>query len=146
MNHPNCVNLMQKIRSIHWTLVAVAVTGVVVCAPAMISPNFNAANAQEITTTLSGRPDINPDAQMLLESDDLTYDNDQQLIIASGNVQIAYDGYTLVAEKVIYNRKSGRVTAQGAVEILEPSGNRIYADDIDLTDDFSDGFVAALRG
>ncbi len=63
----------------------------------------------------------------------------------SGNVQIAYDGYTLVAERVTYNRTSGRVLAIGGVEIVEPNGNRVFAQEIDITDDFQDGFVAALR-
>jgi len=145
LTRPNSVNLMRNIRSFHWTLVAVAAAGVVMCAPNFGAQVINIAHAQEITRNLSSRPAVSPDAQMLLESDDLIYDNDKQLIIASGNVQIAYDGYTLVAENVTYNRRSGRVTAQGSVEILEPSGNRIFADEIDLTDDFSDGFVAALR-
>jgi hypothetical protein len=29
--------------------------------------------------------------------------------------------------------------------MIEPTGNRIYADDLDITDDFADGFVNALR-
>ncbi|MFK5981071.1 MAG: LPS-assembly protein LptD [Rhizobiaceae bacterium] len=145
MTHPKSVNLMHNIRSFHWAFVAFTAAGMVACGPNLLAPNLDGANAQEITQTLSSRPKTTPGAQMLLESDDLIYDNDQQLIIASGNVQIAYDGYTLVAEKVTYNRTSGRVTAQGSVEILEPSGNRVFADEIDLTDDFSNGFIAALR-
>ena len=51
----------------------------------------------------------------------------------------------LVADRVEYNQQSGRLTATGNVEILEPNGNRIFAQEIDITDDFRDGFVSALN-
>ena len=35
--------------------------------------------------------------------------------------------------------------AEGNVEIVQPDGTRIYADKVDITDDFKDGFVNALR-
>lgn len=84
-------------------------------------------------------------SQMLLEADELVYNNDDDTVSAVGNVQIAYEGYNLTAQRVTYSRRSGRVIAQGSVEILEPSGARVYAEEIDVTDDFSDGFVSSLR-
>lgn len=85
------------------------------------------------------------DAKMLLAADQLIYDHDSSLVIATGAVQIDYGGYQLVAERVEYDQRSGRVRASGKVEMLEPGGNRIYADNLDVTDDFADGFVNALR-
>ena len=103
-----------------------------------------AAHAQSTGANSFARPS-NPDAQMLLEADHLTYDDDSQTVSAIGNVQIAYDGFTLVARQVTYHRNSGRVIANGNVEIVEPNGNRIFAEEIDITDNFSDGFISALR-
>jgi LPS-assembly protein len=60
-------------------------------------------------------------------------------------VQIDYDSYKLVADRVEYDQNSGRMQAFGSVEMIEPTGNRIYADNLDITDDFADGFVNALR-
>ncbi len=102
------------------------------------------ALAQSTGESLFGQP-ANPDAQLLLEADQLQYNDADQTVTAIGNVQIAYDGYTLVARKVTYHRNSGRVIANGNVEIVEPTGNRIFAEEIDITDNFSDGFVSALR-
>ena len=82
---------------------------------------------------------------MLLEADELIYDQDGKTISAVGGVRIEYDGNQLVAKKVTYNQKTGRLLAEGNVEIIQPDGNRIYADKIDITDDFKDGFVNALR-
>ncbi|MFC0207638.1 LPS-assembly protein LptD [Chelativorans intermedius] len=93
---------------------------------------------------LVGR-DLPQDAQMLLSADTLVYDNDRNTISAVGGVQIEYAGYRLVAQRVTYDRGTSRVIASGKVEIVEEDGNRIYADQIDVTDTLSDGFARALR-
>ena len=98
-----------------------------------------------ITANAQTLPQGNSDAELLLSADELVYDNDAQIITARGAVQMEYDGYNVVAQRVSYNRQTRRVQAFGDVEIIEPDGNRIYADEIDLTDDFSDGFVNTLR-
>ena len=82
---------------------------------------------------------------MLLEADTLIYDNDNDIVTAAGSVQIDYGGNRLVAQRVVYNRKTGRLVASGSVEIVDSSGTRIYSDEIDVTDDFANGFVNALR-
>ena len=45
---------------------------------------------------------IEPGAQMLVESDQLVYDYDNNSVAAVGNVKIYYGQYTLEAEKVTY--------------------------------------------
>ena len=85
------------------------------------------------------------DARMLIEADTLIYDNDNQTVTAVGGVQIEYDGNRLVAQRVAYHRRSGRLVASGNVEIVQKDGTKIFADEIDVTDDFRDGFVNALR-
>jgi LPS-assembly protein len=112
-------------------LVLATTSGIVAIQPTI-------AHAQQVVPSTSN-------AELLLEADDLIYDNDASLIIARGNVRMDYDGYKVVAQRVSYNRQTRRVKAFGQVEIVEPGGNRIYADEIDLTDDFADGFVNALR-
>ena len=87
----------------------------------------------------------NPDAQLLLQADELIYDNDAQTITALGEVRIDYDGTRLVADRLVYRQQSNRLIAVGNVEILQPDGTRSFAEEIDITDDFRDGFVNALR-
>lgn len=89
--------------------------------------------------------EVSKDAPLLLVADTLIYDRDNEVITAVGNVQIDYDGNRLVARKVTYNQTTGRLMAEGNVEILYADGNRSYSDMIDITDDFRDGFVEALR-
>jgi LPS-assembly protein len=86
-----------------------------------------------------------PGAQMLVESDQLVYDYDNHTVSAVGNVNIYYNGYTLQAEKVTYIKPTGRLIASGRVKLTDPSGASTYADQIDITDNFSNGFVQSLR-
>jgi LPS-assembly protein len=83
--------------------------------------------------------------QMLLESDNLIFDRDKNTVTAAGNVQIEYGGNRLVAKRVTYNRTTRRVMASGNVEVIDTKKNHIFADEMDVTDDFRDGFVNALR-
>jgi len=85
------------------------------------------------------------DSEMLLEADTLTYDNDNNTVIAEGGVQIDYDGNKLVADRVTYYRATGRLVATGNVQVVDPKGTVLYSDEIDITDDFANGFANALR-
>lgn len=90
-------------------------------------------------------PATTPDnGQMLLQADQITYDNDRQLVTAEGGVQIFYRGQTVLADRVIYNRQTRRLIAEGGVRITDAQGNVTHGNTADLTDDLRDGFVRSL--
>lgn len=84
-------------------------------------------------------------SKLLLTANELTYNRDAERVIATGGVRMHYSGYRMVAQRVEYNQSTGRVLARGNIELIEPGGNRIYADELDVTDDFAQGFVNTLR-
>lgn len=86
-----------------------------------------------------------PDAQLLLTANELTFNQDTEVVTANGAVQVDYDGFRLVARRLEYHQRTGRLKAFGDIELVEPDGNRIYAQEMDITDDFADGFINALR-
>ncbi|MCF6370589.1 LPS-assembly protein LptD [Rhizobium halophilum] len=90
-------------------------------------------------------PAVADDAKMLLRANELVYNQDAQRVTATGGVQIYYNRYRMVAQRVEYDQQTGRVSAVGNIELVEPDGNRIYADELDVTDDFGQGFLNALR-
>jgi LPS-assembly protein len=90
-------------------------------------------------------PKIDKSQPMLLQADQMIYDNDNSKITAKGNVEIYYGNYTLLADRVVYNRNTNTLAAEGNVRIKDPDGAVITADHITLTDDFRDGFIDALR-
>lgn len=95
--------------------------------------------------TLENLVQTDPNAQLLLQADELVYNNDIGTITAIGGVRIDYDGSRLVARQVTYNQNTGRMVAIGSVELLQPDGTVVTGDEVDITDNFSDGFINALR-
>jgi len=100
------------------------------------------AQAQELGDMASSVP---AGSQMLLEADTLIYDNDANTVTAAGSVRIDYGGNRLVADRVTYDRNNSRLVATGNVQVVDSTGTKVFSDTIDITDDFANGFVNALR-
>ena len=88
---------------------------------------------------------IDSSEPMLLQADEMVYDNDNSKVTAKGNVEIYYGNYTLLADRVVYDRNANTLAAEGNVRIKDPDGAVITSDQITLTDDFRDGFIDALK-
>lgn len=116
--------------------------GVAVTALAAALPH--AGLAQSVGTN-AFETAIPANAKLLLSSRNLVYNDRIHTVVASGAVRIAYGAYRLVAKRVEYNQDTGRMKASGEVELVTPDGTRTYADTMDVTDNFADGFVNALR-
>ncbi|MGF9562403.1 LPS-assembly protein LptD [Neorhizobium sp. JUb45] len=112
-------------------------TGVAVCAIAIAPPTISYAQTPA--------PEVADGAKMLLRSNELTYNKDAQKVTATGGVQIYYNRYRMVAQRVEYDQATGRVMANGDIELIDPDGNRVYAEQLDVTDDFGQGFINSLR-
>ena len=81
----------------------------------------------------------------LISADQLTYDEKNGLVIASGNVEISQEDRILLADEVSYNLNTDIVTAKGNVTLVEPSGNTVFADYAEITGDLKEGFVRDIR-
>lgn len=90
------------------------------------------------------RPQAN-DGQMLVQATEVNYDYNNSRVSAVGSVQIYYHGATLEADKVIYDQKTKRLHAEGNVRLTDTDGKITYANLLDLSDDYRDGFVDSLR-
>lgn len=123
--------------------IAAAVTLIAAAVCLVVAP-MDGARAQS-AFSLGGGGQRNPDQPMLLQADEMIYNNQNNTVTAKGNVEIYYGTYTLLAEKVIYDQSAQTLTAEGNVRIKEPDGALINADRITLTDDFRDGFIRQLR-
>lgn len=82
---------------------------------------------------------------LLINADELRYEDQNQTIIASGNVEIFQGDTILHADKIKYDQSKGIVTASGNIQIIERSGNVVFADEIELTDDLKQGFVDSIQ-
>ncbi|GJE58076.1 LPS-assembly protein LptD [Methylobacterium trifolii] len=86
-----------------------------------------------------------PGDKLLVEADELIYDNDKNTVTARGNAELHYGTRTLQADRVRYDRASSRVFAEGNVRLTDQDGAVVTGDKMELTDDFKNGFIDSLR-
>ena len=97
------------------------------------------------TRTSARRAEVPAGSQMLLEADTLIYDNDNNTVTAAGSVQIDYGGNKLVAQRSSTTARPGGWSPAAMSRSSTAPAPSSIRDDIDITDDFADGFVNALR-
>jgi LPS-assembly protein len=85
------------------------------------------------------------DGQMLVQAVEVDYDYNNSRVSAVGNVQMFYNGTSVEADKVIYDQKTKRLHAEGNIRMTDADGKITYANVMDLSDDYRDGFVDSLR-
>jgi LPS-assembly protein len=91
------------------------------------------------------QPRVANDGQMLVQAVEVDYDYNNSRVSAVGNVQMFYNGTSVEADKVIYDQKTKRLHAEGNVRMTDAEGKVTYANIMDLSDDYRDGFVDSLR-
>ena len=93
--------------------------------------------------TLS-RP-IDTDEPVLFNADELIYDRDIGVITARGAVEFSQEGRILLADTVSYSPGQDVVTATGNVILLEPSGETLFAQYMELDGEMKEGVVRDIR-
>ncbi len=78
---------------------------------------------------------------MLVQAVEVDYDYNNSRVSAVGNVQMFYNGTSIEADKVIYDQKTKRLHAEGNIRMTDAEGKITYANILDLSDDYRDGFV-----
>lgn len=86
-----------------------------------------------------------PDQPVLFAADEVQYDQELGLFIAKGHVELNQQDQILLADTVTYNQKTDTVIATGNVNLLEPSGDILFADYVELRDNMHDGFINDVR-
>lgn len=119
-------------------LIPLAVAVAAILAAGVLAP----ASAQP--ASILGLQEPAPDEPLHLNADQLSYTRTGRIAIASGNVEIQYGNYTVFADRVAYNRDTGTLIATGNVRLVEPSGNVVEAEFVELSNKFREGFVRQL--
>jgi len=133
-------------------IVAVLLLGLLACggllAPAPVSAqylSFPTRPAPPAKSKIAVEREKSDEKQMLIQANSIDYDDANHLVSAVGNVQIYYSGSTLEANKVVYNQATKRLHAEGNVRLTDADGRVTYGSIMDLSDDYRNGFVDALR-
>nr|WP_245842645.1 LPS assembly protein LptD [Sphingomonas laterariae] len=88
-----------------------------------------------------GAPVPDNDEEITFSATSLEYDQDAEIVTATGDVRMLRAGNRLRADKVVWNRKTGEVTAEGDVAVVNPAGDTAYGENVRLTDTLKDGVI-----
>ncbi len=99
---------------------------------------FNPVNAAVNKATDETKP-------VLFYADSQTYDRDLGILILKGNVEFDHQGNVLEADMVTYNENSDLVTASGNVRLRQADGDINFVEYLELTGDMKEGVLLQLR-
>lgn len=81
----------------------------------------------------------------VIEADELRYDRELGIVTATGSVEIAQGERVLLADTVSFNERTGVVTASGNVSLMEPSGDVVFAEYVELDEGLRNGVIRTIR-
>jgi len=78
------------------------------------------------------------------EAEQLSYDNESDVVTARGNVVLRSKDRSVRADEVTWDRRAGSILANGNVRLVDESGNQLFTESIALNDQFEAGAMADL--
>jgi len=92
-----------------------------------------------------GLPNVIGESERIeFEADQLEYDDNAQTVTARGRVILRGEAASVGANEVVWDRTSGQIVAAGNVRFVDDSGNQIFTERIELTDEFEAGAMEDL--
>jgi LPS-assembly protein len=82
--------------------------------------------------------------EIAFEAERIDYDQNADVVTASGHVQVTRGADRLTADEVRWDRKTGTVTAKGNVFIRTAGDDRAYTDAVEISDNLRDGVIDNL--
>ncbi|NLH81464.1 MAG: LPS-assembly protein LptD [Phyllobacteriaceae bacterium] len=139
---PSLVRRSRLVGGVSLALLAALLAGVGPAAAAKVKATGDATLAAGPKTSM---PNLPAGDHMVVEADQVVYDDKADTVTALGAVTIYYRGTVLTARKVTYVRTSQRVIAEGDARLVDKDGNVLTSPKMDVTQGFSEGFVESLR-
>lgn len=96
-------------------------------------------------TTLGSNPQPSRKEPVTFSADQVQYDQQNNLVIATGHVEAWQNDHVMRADKIVFDRNTGTAAATGHVVLLEPDGEVIFADYAEMTQDMNVGVLKDMR-
>lgn len=100
-----------------------------------------AQSSQDAPPTFEAAQGENP---IGFESDGVSYDSNTDQITAFGNVVMRRGDQSLRADKVVWDRKAGKILASGNIRMVDADGNQLFTESVELTDEFKTGAMEQM--
>ncbi|HEX6011014.1 MAG TPA: LPS assembly protein LptD [Geminicoccaceae bacterium] len=107
------------------------------CLLAALGGPVASAKAQESGAAAEQPPHV-------ITADMLSYDSERDVVTASGDVEISSGERRLLADQVRYDQAADKVYATGNVVLIEPTGEALFGDEVEVTGDLREGFVNSV--
>ncbi len=113
--------------------------------PVLLASTFFCSPSFNVMAQQAAVPAVDLNKPSLFNADEISYDQKSDTVTASGNVEIVQGERVLKADKVIYNVKADTVQALGNIVLLEPSGDVLFADKVNLSNEMKTGAIEEIR-
>ena len=126
--------------------------GAATLAFALLAPRAWAQDAGAPTTAVpattsspsSAVPGDTSASPVSFEADSVAYDYNNEFVTATGNVFLKHNDQSVRADKVVWNRKTGKIMATGNIRLVDENGNQLFTESMELTDELKAGTMANL--
>lgn len=108
-------------------------------------PQANMYVEHDITNIGMNKNSENQDEPINFSAEMLESNDETNVITATGDVEITYDGMRLITDKLIYEQDKDIITAIGNVKIYNTDGSVIDGDKVMLTDKMSAGTMENIK-
>jgi LPS-assembly protein len=130
---------VKKLKSICLTALPL-----LLCAPAAAWAQETGTGPAQPPASAAAAPGEDAARDVAFSADQLVYDQNSDIVTASGGVRMNSEGNNLRADSVSWNRKSDEVRAVGNVRVVTPEGHVAYGDNIVLTNRMKDAVAENL--
>lgn len=96
-------------------------------------------------TPLPSENIVSDDQPVVVTADEVHYLQKENMVIASGKVEVAQGDTLVMADELIYDRTRMTVMARGNVAVMEKTGSVMFADEVELRDDLYKGVIEQFR-
>lgn len=103
-----------------------------------------AAHAQLSQFAQKGTP-ASRNEPVTFTADQVDYDRDRSLVIATGHVEAWQNDRVIRADKITFDRNTNVAAATGNVVLLDPGGQIAFADYAELTEGMRNGVLRGMR-
>ncbi len=80
-----------------------------------------------------------------LIADRVTFDQQSGLLVATGNVEVLYQGRVLTAAAITYDQNAKVIHATGPIQLTDPERGVVLAGDAALSPDMKDGLIESAQ-
>ncbi|MDR3534876.1 MAG: LPS assembly protein LptD [Acetobacteraceae bacterium] len=96
-------------------------------------------------SNVGGGHNLSQSEPVTFTADQVEYDRENGLVIASGHVEAWQNDHVLRADHITFDRNTGVAAGQGNVVLLEPSGEVLFADYAEMSQNMKQGVLKDMR-